>query len=60
MVLRTTCHNMSQGNSLAGTTPAKAKGKNITESQVSPATVLSMARAEKRLPPSRIFIRLIT
>ena len=52
--------SMSQGNSDAGTTPPRASGKKMRLSQLSPAMVLRMARAEKCLPPSRIFITLIT
>ena len=59
-VLSTTCHNISLGNSSAGTTPPRAKGKKMSESADSPKTVLNMARAEKWRQWSSSFILLIT
>ena len=49
------------GSTCQGTTPPKAKGKNISESTLSPATVERMARSEKPRPFGALrFMRLIT
>ena len=58
--LSTACVPIMISNSPAGINPAKAIGKKIRESALSPIRVDTIARYEKFFPLEAIFILLIT